>query len=266
MPMTDEKVREKLKNVPRKPGAYLIKNDEDEVIYVGKAASLRSRLQQHVRGDASGNAPWAQVMQRRLADFETIVTRSETEALILEATLIKEHNPRFNVRLRDDKSYPYLRLTDEMFPRLMVIRDLPRGAEVKRPGAGGSDRRGFHDPRRHTVYGYSSGEIFGPYPDASVMWRTRRLATQICGLRACRKKLDGEKNGTPCLYYHMDQCLGPCTGEVSPEEYQQVVDEVIKLLEGRAEDIANQIRKKMEQAADERNFERAAQLDRKSVV
>lgn len=258
--MTQKEIREKLKTVPRKPGAYLIKNDEGEVIYVGKAASLRSRLQQHVRGDASRTAPWAQVMHRRLADFETVVTRSETEALILEATLIKEHNPRFNVRLRDDKSYPYLRLTDEMYPRLMVIRDLPRGAQVNRPGAGGSDRRGFHDPKRHTVYGYSSGKIFGPYPNASVMWRTRRLASQLFGLRSCRKKLDGERHGKPCLYYHMGQCLGPCTGEVSPEEYQEVVDQVIDLLEGRSEEIAEQVREKMEKAAEERDFERAAQL------
>ncbi|MFP3902965.1 MAG: excinuclease ABC subunit UvrC [Armatimonadota bacterium] len=246
--------------MPRKPGAYFIKNEDDEVIYVGKARSLRNRLQQHVRGDASRVAPWAQMMQRRLSNFDYIVTRSETEALILEATLIKEHKPHFNIQLRDDKSYPYLRLTDEIFPRLIVIRDLPKNARVNRPGAGGSDRRGFHDPKRHTVYGYSSGEIFGPYPNASTMWRTRRLAHQVFGIRSCRKKLDGTPNGKPCLYYHMGQCLGPCTGEVTEEEYGEVVERVIDLLEGRVDRLAERLRTEMNEAAENHNFERAAVL------
>ncbi len=258
--MNHDQLVEKLKQVPAAPGVYLISNAEDEIIYVGKARSLVARLRQHVRGDAHRGGGWAQTMVENLADFDYIVTRTETEALILEATLIKQHQPRFNIRLRDDKSYPYLCLTAEMYPRLIVIRDLPADAAVRIPGVGGSQRRGFHDPQRHQVHSFSVGEIFGPYPTAGVMWRTRRMVSRLFGLRQCRKNLVGKPVGKPCLYYHMGQCLGPCTGEVTAEEYREITKQVIRFLEGKTNELAGEMEAEMQQAAKVLDFERAARL------
>ncbi len=264
--MNHQDLLEKLAQVPAEPGAYTLMDGAGEVIYVGKARSLAARLRQHVRGDAERMGGWAPVMHEKLADFDYIITRTEAEALILEATLIKQHQPRFNIRLRDDKSYPYLCLTAEKYPRLLVIRDLPSDARVRIPGGGGKYRRGFHDPKRHEVYGFSAGEIFGPYPTASVMWRARRMASQLFGLRQCRRKLDGTPSGKPCLYYHLGHCLGPCTGEVSEEQYGVVVQQVINFLDGKTEQIAERLRGEMEQAARELDFERAARLRDKLQV
>ncbi len=258
--MNQQYLLEKLDQVPSQPGVYNILDAGGHIIYVGKARSLGARLRQHVRGDSDRTGGWAQVMHQKLADFDYIVTRTETEALILEATLIKQHKPRFNIRLRDDKSYPYLCLTAEKYPRLLVIRDLPSDARVRIPGGGGKYRRGFHDPKRHEVYGFSAGEIFGPYPTASVMWRARRMASQLFGLRQCRRKLDGTPAGKPCLYYHLGHCLGPCTGNVSDEQYAEVVEQVISFLDGKTKQITDRIRGEMERAAQELDFERAAML------
>lgn len=258
--MTHEELIEKLKQVPLEPGVYLIHDSVGRIIYVGKALILRNRLGQHVRGEADRMGSWATVMHQKLADFEYVVTRTETEALILESTLIKEHQPRFNIRLRDDKSYPYLCLTREDFPRLIVIRDLPQDACVRIPGGGGKYRRGFHDPKRHDVYGLSAGEIFGPYPAAAVMWRVRRLVSQLFGLRQCRRKLDGTPIGKPCLYYHMGQCVGPCTGNISRVQYTKICGEVIQFLDGRGADIVNRLTAEMNQAAEKLDFELAARL------
>ncbi len=258
--MNQQDLLEKLDQVPSQPGVYNILDAGGHIIYVGKARSLGARLRQHVRGDSDRTGGWAQVMHQKLADFDYIVTRTETEALILEATLIKQHKPRFNIRLRDDKSYPYLCLTAEKYPRLLVIRDLPSDARVRIPGGGGKYRRGFHDPKRHEVYGFSAGEIFGPYPTASVMWRARRMASQLFGLRQCRRKLDGTPAGKPCLYYHLGHCVGPCTGNVSDEQYAEVVEQVISFLDGKTKQITDRIRGEMERAAQELDFERAAML------
>ncbi len=258
--MKYEKLVDKLKQVPVLPGVYRILDDQEQVIYVGKARSLRARLRQHIRRESDRVEPWAQVMRDKLADYDYLVTRTETEALILEATLIKQYRPHFNIRLRDDKSYPYLCLTAEKYPRLLVIRDLPQDARVRIPGGGGKYRRGFHDPKRHRVYGFSAGEIFGPYPAADVMWRTRRMITRLFGLRHCRRALDGTPSGKPCLYYHLGQCIGPCTGNVSEEQYGQMVDRVTRFLDGNTEEVAEELRAEMQQAADELDFERAATI------
>ncbi|NLJ35919.1 MAG: excinuclease ABC subunit UvrC [candidate division WS1 bacterium] len=251
---------DKLKQVPSRPGVYRMLDDRGQVIYVGKARSLRARLRQHVRGEGDRLEPWAQVMREKLADFDYLVTRTETEALILEATLIKQYRPHFNIRLRDDKSYPYLCLTAEKYPRLLVIRDLPQDARVRIPGGGGKYRRGFHDPKRHKVYGLSAGEIFGPYPSADVMWRTRRMICRLFGLRQCRRSLDGTPSGKPCLYYHLGQCIGPCTGDVSEEEYGRIVEQVTRFLDGNTEQVASELRDEMQRAAGELDFERAAAI------
>ena len=264
--MDSDRLANKLKQVPAEPGVYSIMDAEGTIIYVGKARSLAARLRQHLRGDDDGVGAWAAVMHGKLADFDYIITRTETEALILEATLIKEHEPRFNIKLRDGKSYPYLCVTSEAYPRLLVVRDLPRDARVRIPGGGGAYRRGFHDPKRHVVYGFSAGEIFGPYPSSGTMWRTRRMVSQLFGLRRCAKKLDGSSRDKPCLYYHIGHCVGPCTGEVSSDQYAEVVTRVIEFLDGNSEQLAAQLRAEMQAASDELDFERAARLRDKLKV
>jgi excinuclease ABC subunit C len=252
----DPLVESKIKRAPHEPGAYVFKGEDGQPIYVGKAGDLRDRLVQHMRGD--NIAGWAAVMHDRARDVDWIVTRRETEALILEANLIKEHKPLYNIRLADDKSYPYLKITEEPFPRLLVIRDLPRDAQVRIPGGRGKSRRGFHDPKRHVVYGVGRGLIFGPYPTAAVMWKMREIASQVFGLRHCRKSLDPSKPIRPCLNYHIKRCVGPCQGEMTPEEYGKVVEQVVMLLDGRTEEVRRQFQERMEQAAAELDFERAA--------
>ncbi len=265
--MERQRLQEKLSHVPPEPGVYSILDADGEIIYVGKARSLVARLRQHVRGDDESAGGWARVMHGKLADFDYIITRTETEALILEATLIKEHEPRFNIKLRDGKSYPYLCVTAEAFPRLLVVRDLPRDARVRIPGGGGAYRRGFHDPKRHVVYGFGAGEIFGPYPSAGVMWRTRRMVSRLFGLRRCAKKLDGSARDKPCLYYHIGHCVGPCTGEISREQYAEVVARVVDFLDGNTEQLAEQWRAEMRAAAEQLDFERAGAIrDRLKVI
>jgi len=249
-------VKAKLESVPDQPGAYLIRDDEGNILYVGKASSLRKRLRQHFRDEARGG-PWHQIMIRRAADFDFILARSDLEALILEANLIKEHHPQFNVQLADDKSYPYIKITDEPFPRLMLVRDLPKNA---RPASGRVIRRGFHDPKRQEVHYRSNGKLFGPYPNGKAMRRTMRLASQFFGIRSCRRKLDGTRVGRPCLDYHIKRCVGPCTGEVSQEEYAGIVRQVELFLAGRSGQIVDQLEQQMHQAAEQLQFERAAVL------
>ncbi len=260
-----EQIAEKLKTVPDEPGAYMMLDDAGTIIYVGKAASLRKRLQQWFR-DTDRHSPWALRMVEHAADFDFIVTRSELEAFTLEHSLIKEHQPHFNIKLADDKSYPYLRLTDEKYPRLTVVRDLPPDAQVRIPGRY-KQQRGLHDPKQHEVLSLREGRLFGPFPSATAMRRTMRVVQQLFGLRSCRRALDGRPQGRPCLNYHIDRCVGPCTGEVTPEEYAQICDDVALFLSGKSEEVIARLRADMQQAAERLDFERAARLrDRLQAV
>jgi len=258
-------IAERLKAVPDEPGAYMMLDEAGRIIYVGKAASLRKRLQQWFR-DTERHSPWALRMIESAADFDFIVTHSELEALALEHSLIKEHQPRFNIKLVDDKSYPYLRLTDELYPRLTVVRDLPDDARVRIPGRY-KQQRGLHDPKQHEVLSLREGRLFGPFPSATSMRRTMRVVQQLFGLRSCRRKLTGEPCGRPCLNYHINRCVGPCTGEVTPEEYAEICEEVALFLSGKSDEVVARLRADMERAAEKLEFERAAQLrDRLQAV
>lgn len=253
-----ELVERKLPTVPDLPGAYIMRDEAGEILYVGKARSLRKRLRQHFRENAATYG-WTQQLYARVHDIEYTVTQTELEAFILEANLIKEHKPRYNIRLTDDKSYPYLKLTEELYPRLMVLRDLPRSARVVGRGRPGSRR--YHDPKRHEVHG-AGGRVFGPYPDARSMWRVLRLVPQVFGLRSCRRALDGTPSGKPCLNFHIGRCVGPCRGleAVPREEYEEIVRQTERFLDGRTDDILRDLEEQMQAAAAELRFERAAKL------
>jgi excinuclease ABC subunit C len=258
MAATEETLR-KLETVPDMPGAYLFRDEDGKVIYVGKARSLRKRLRQHLRDNPTPYG-WTEQLYARLTDFDYTVTRTELEAFILEASLIKEHRPRYNIRLSDDKSYPYLKLTDEMYPRLIVLRDLPRDAQVAVRGR--PSQRRFHDPARHEVHGLAGGQLFGPYADARSMRRVMRLVPGLFGLRSCSRRLDGTPHGTPCLQFHIGRCQGPCRGlaVVTPAQYDRCVHQTADFLEGRLDGVAEDLEREMNAAAAELAFERAAKL------
>ncbi|MCS6923077.1 MAG: excinuclease ABC subunit UvrC [Fimbriimonadales bacterium] len=222
----------KLKTLPKQPGCYLFKDAQGAVLYVGKAVNLRQRVRSYFQKSAQ-HTPKTARMVRKIADLEWIVTDTELEALILECNLIKKHRPPYNVLMRDDKSYPYLCLTlREKFPRLLVTR------RVRQEG----------------------NRYFGPFANASAVWETHRLLHRTFPLIPCGKVWDGEPKQRPCLYYHMGRCLAPCAGLANPDEYRQIVRQVQLFLEGKGDDLIQQLTAQMEAAAERLEFERAAKL------
>ncbi len=224
-------MREKLGKLPEKPGVYLFRDGEGQIIYVGKAVSLKNRVRSYF-GASAARDPKVKAMMDRARDFEYISTDSEVEALILEANLIKEHRPRYNVFLKDDKSYPYLKVTmGEKFPRVFITR------------------RVVKDGSRY----------FGPYTQVGAVHETLRLLKRMFPLRTCKQKSLLPRS-RPCLNQHIKRCLGPCCGLVTPEEYRKVVDGVLLFLEGKQEELVKALRARMESAAGNLEFERAAEL------
>ncbi|MBN2982868.1 MULTISPECIES: excinuclease ABC subunit UvrC [Cohnella] len=216
-----ENIRRKLALLPDQPGCYLMKNGEGTIIYVGKAKVLKNRVRSYFSG--SHNAK-TQRLVAEIRDFEYIVTASNTEALILECNLIKEHHPRYNVLLKDDKTFPYLKITNETHPKLEVTRKIVK----------------------------DKGKYFGPYPNAYAAQETKKLLDKLYPLRKCRTLPD-----KVCLYYHLGQCLAPCEFPVEPSEYERMTGEITKFLNGGHREIKKQLQQKMEQAAEELAFERA---------
>jgi excinuclease ABC subunit C len=222
---------EKVDQVPDRPGVYLHKDAKGQVIYVGKAASLRSRVRSYFQ-ESRARDPKTDALVGQIRDLDYIVTGNELEALILESTLVKRHRPRYNIILRDDKHYPFLKLTtNEEFPRLVVAR------RVQKDGAA----------------------YFGPFYPATAMRQTLRLVRQLFPLRTCRIKIDGTLP-RPCLQYFIHRCNAPCTGRESLEGYAKTVREVERFLEGRGDDLAMELTREMEAAAVDLKFERAAGL------
>src|SRR5579871_2204390 len=230
--MPTQAVEEKLALLPTKPGCYLYKDKNGTIIYVGKAINLRNRVRSYFQKGAN-HTPKVRRLVSNIADLETIITDSELEALVLECTLIKRHQPHYNVRLRDDKQYPYLCLTtSEPFPRLILVR------------------RVREDNNRY----------FGPYTSSRSVYATMELINRIFPLVSCGKSFDGRPVQKPCLYLHMGQCLAPCAGLADKEEYRAAVEDVTNFLNGRQEGIIKKLRQQMEEAAEELEFERAARL------
>jgi excinuclease ABC subunit C len=217
--------------LPAEPGIYLFKNRDGEVIYIGKAVSLYHRVKSYF-GSPSHLTPKLQRMVAQIADLDFFLTDSEQEAFLLECNLIKRYHPRYNVRLKDDKSYPYLKINlREDWPHPYVTRRLE------------------DDGARY----------FGPFASASSVRRTLNLLKKLFPFRSCHKKITG-KDSRACLEYHLHRCLGPCIGAVSQEEYRKVLNQVILFLQGKQEQILKELRHKMNQAARKLEFEKAAIL------
>jgi excinuclease ABC subunit C len=229
--MTKTTLSEQLKATPPNPGVYLMKDSQGEVLYVGKAARLRHRLRSYF-GSTANLEPRIRQLVTRISDFEFIVTQSETEALILENTLIKRHRPRYNSRLKDDKTYPYLKIgLNEEFPQIYITR------RVANDGA----------------------RYFGPYASAGSVRKTMDLLKKLFPYRSCTRTITG-KDPRPCLEYYISRCVAPCIGAVDKEGYRQVVGQVVMFMEGRTEEVVKDLRHRMEEAAEHLEFERAAIL------
>ncbi len=222
-----ETVEEKLSLLPESPGVYLMKNDQGRIIYVGKAVVLKNRVRQYFQSNKN-HSPKVRAMVSHIADFEIIMTHSEVEALILECNLIKKHRPRYNISLKDDKSYPYVKVTvQEEFPRVFVTRRL------------------LKDGARY----------FGPYTSVTALHESLKLLKRLFPLRTCKHLQD-----RPCLEFHIKRCLAPCVGKVSQEEYAVMIREVLLFLEGRTDDVEKELNFRMQAAAEGYHFELAARL------
>ena len=229
--MPSERVMAELKGLPAGPGVYLFRDAADEVLYVGKAKSLRARVRQYFQAGRSDNRPGIDALVERTARIETIVTGSEVEALHLEQNLVKRHRPPFNVRLRDDKSFPYIAVTlEDDYPRVMFTR--------KRH-------------RRGVLY-------FGPYANAKKVRETLDVLNRAFRYRPCEGPQPGRRSGIPCLDFHIERCLAPCVGYVSKEDYREVIDGVIEFLSGNDRPIRTQLQDQMRAAAAAERFEDAA--------
>jgi excinuclease ABC subunit C len=228
--MASERVQEQLKTLPAKPGVYLFHDDAGKVLYVGKAKTLRSRVRSYFQKSPDSRAT-IQLLPSRVADIEVIVTGSEVEALHLEQNLVKRHRPPFNVRLRDDKSFPYIAVTvDDEYPRVMFTR------ERHRPGVW----------------------YFGPYANAKKVRETLDVLNRVFPYRPCEGPKPGRHSGIPCLDYHIDRCLAPCVGYVSREDYRAIIDSVIEFLSGNVKPVQRELEQKMREAAEDERFEEAA--------
>jgi excinuclease ABC subunit C len=224
-------LEEKLKNLPDSPGVYMMMDARGHAIYIGKAVSLKNRVRSYFQKGSRGEK--TEIMVRQIADVETIVTHTELEAFALESNLIKKHRPRYNIILRDDKNYPYLRFDIKSeYPRLEVVRRL------KKDGA---------------LY-------YGPYVPAGGMWESLALIRRTFPIAPCKLEFKTEKPGRPCIQFQIGRCLAPCNGEADKVQYQDMVNQVRLFLEGKNRDLVDMLKQRMEEAAEKMEYERAAEL------
>ena len=232
MRVVPDPVSAKVPHLPESPGVYLFKDAGGQVIYVGKARRLRSRVRSYFASDHAGSVK-TQALVRLIADVDTIVVPTDAHALILENNLIKEHRPRFNIQLRDDKTYPYIKVTvQEPFPRVLVTR------------------RVVNDGARY----------FGPYTDVGAMRRALNVVKRLFTVRSCHYDLPREAPDRPCLDYHIGRCQAPCVLLQTAESYRLMIDEVVLFLEGRTEEVVARVRERMQNASIAMDYERAAEL------
>ena len=210
-------------NLPKKPGVYIMRDANDEIIYIGKAKNLINRVRSYFREKL--DRPKTQILMSHFDSFEYIVTNSEKEALILEATLIKKHRPRYNVQLKDDKRYPYVKITNEKYPRLIITRNITK-----------------------------NGIYYGPFTDVTSVKKTVKFLKSLFKIRTCRN-MDG-----PCLNSQIDLCYAPCSGEISKEEYDEIINKIDLFFQGKYSVIVKNLKKEMAEAAENEQFEKAAVL------
>jgi excinuclease ABC subunit C len=229
--MSRSQLKEQLSSTPTKPGVYLMKDEKGKVIYVGKAVNLRNRLRSYFHASAEPS-PKTHYLRQDIADLDFIVTASELEALILECNLIKKHQPRYNVRLKDDKRYPYIKITwQEPYPRIYTVR------QMQNDGA----------------------KYYGPFTATWAVSQTLDLLRKIFPYLTCKREITGQDKRA-CLYYHIGRCPGPCIGAVSQEEYRALVSQICRFLEGKSEEIIDDLRAQMTAASEKLEFERATTL------
>ena len=228
-----------LKNLPSKPGVYLMKNSLGEVIYVGKAKILKNRVKSYFQ-NSKNHSEKVRVMVKHIAEFEYIVTDSEMEALILECNLIKKYSPRYNILLKDDKFYPFIKITvNDDFPRVFVTRN----------------------------YSKDGSKYFGPYTNGTAVYETINLINKIFPLRTCKLLIkEGGETVRPCLNYHIKKCFGPCGGYISKEEYGKMINDVIDILSGKDTTVLKVLQSEMEEASVNLEFEKAADLRDKIIA
>jgi len=223
-------ITEQLKKIPEKSGVYLMKDEFGEIIYIGKANSLKSRVRQYFQSNKNQH-PKVRAMIDHIAEFEYIITDSEIEALMLESNLVKKHRPKYNVLLMDDKQFPYIKVTmAEPYPRIIKTRTVTK----------------------------DKSKYFGPYINVGAVNHTIEILKKYYPLRTCSRNLEKSRE-RPCLNFHIGQCLGPCTGNVSKEVYMAMIDEVMMFLGGKHQELVGQIERKMKNASSEMNFEKAAE-------
>ncbi|MBS6007020.1 MAG: excinuclease ABC subunit UvrC [Clostridium baratii] len=220
-----------LKILPEKPGVYLMKNSLGEIIYVGKAKILKNRVRQYFR-NSKNHSEKVKAMVKNIAEFEYIVTDSEMEALILECNLIKKYSPKYNISLKDDKFYPFIKITtNEDFPRVFVTRNFAR----------------------------DGNKYFGPYTNGAAVYETINLIRKVFPIRTCKKAIvEGGEPTRTCLNFHIGKCNGPCGGYVSKEDYSKIINSVIDILNGKDKEITKELKRKMEEASMNLEFEKAA--------
>lgn len=231
-PARDEKIAEKLKSLPARPGVYLMKDARGRIIYIGKAKVLKNRVRSYFQTIDWRKQPKVAALVRRIDDFDYVVTATEVEALILEGNLIKQHKPRYNVLLKDDKAFPFIKLTNEPFPQVVVTR------KIVKDGA----------------------RYFGPYTDGKAMRRTLDLVRKAFPLRTCTNANVWPSLDRPCLDYYIKRCPGPCKGHIGEAGYAEIVDQVCQFLSGKKQALIHQLKERMTQASGQLQFELAARL------
>lgn len=223
-------IEEELKKLPGRPGVYIMHDERDDIIYVGKAISLKNRVRQYFQSSRNKSVKIEQMVER-IRRFEYIVTDSELEALVLECNLIKEHRPKYNTMLKDDKGYPFIKVTlGEEFPRVMIARTMKK----------------------------DKSKYFGPYTSAGAVKDTIDLIKKLYKLRSCSRNLPRDiGKERPCLYYHIGQCNAPCQGYISKEEYRTSIDETLDFLNGNHAPVLAMLEEKMLDASEDMEFEKA---------
>ncbi|MBQ2370042.1 MAG: excinuclease ABC subunit UvrC, partial [Peptococcaceae bacterium] len=219
----------KLDNLPTSPGVYLMKNDQGEIIYVGKAVNLRNRVRSYFR-ELKPDQAKTKALVKHIVDLEYILADNELEALVLECNLIKKYRPKYNINLKDDKTYPYLKITNEPYPQVIVTR------KVAKDGA----------------------RYFGPYPSVNELRNSLEMVRKIFPFRSCKQRTF--TNERPCLNAHIKMCHAPCVGRISKEDYNAMVDEIALFFDGKQDGLVKRLQKEMEEAAENLEFEQAARL------